>query len=67
MLAFVKCAVWLLHLFLSHCSPDELIFTGMKDSDILCTLTLTNITEDTIAYKVSALTFPDLQDLVPIF
>lgn len=40
--------------YLYHCSPaHELVFSGKKDSDALCTLTLKNLSDYTVAYKVS--------------
>ena len=32
--------------------PQELLFSGESNSDIICTLTLTNISKNTVAYKV---------------
>ena len=36
------------------CSPSsELVFSGQKDTDVYCTLTLKNVSEKSVAYKVS--------------
>ena len=42
--------VCVMYLFLSP--PQELLFSGESNSDIICTLTLTNISKNTVAYKV---------------
>lgn len=40
--------------FLPHLSPPhELVFAGKKDSDVFCTLTLKNMSQNSTAYKVS--------------
>lgn len=47
-------ASYLFHsvIIVSYSPSSELVFSGKDDNDVLCTLTLTNISDCTVAFKV---------------
>lgn len=49
-------------------SPSqELLFSGESNSDIICTLTLTNISKNTVAYKVRRVGEEVAQVYLPLY